>query len=144
MKDLLDAPRVGQDLGSVPVGEFLNQTGFDGRGGTFFVEEGVTAFVPGELAVTDRNRVATVLAVGGEEIEERDGAYYVNDVVREVTPINEARLPELRGPIEIPVGSILLLEPRPRPRTMVEIRGRIWYRWAPAADRGPVVWPPGD
>ena len=44
-------------------------------------------------------------------------------------------------PLPIPPGAALLSDPVSFVEPS-ELLGRLWYRWQPAADRGPLRWPP--
>jgi len=98
------------------------------------------------LGMGDR-LVAPVLAVPGQVVSrgahDERAALLIDGAPTAVPPLNpDARLPPLGAPFSVPEGYVVIYA-EPLTLTPVdEVLGHLSYRWAPAADRGPVPWPP--
>ena len=87
--------------------------------------------------------VGPILALPGQTLSDCEGGWCVDGEPVEVPPLNPAaRLPRVGQPLLVPTGSVVLLAAPIQAVPEDHLIGRVWYRWSPVEQRGPVVWPP--
>lgn len=88
--------------------------------------------------------VSSVLATPGQVVELRDGALAVDGHPPRAHPLNPgARPPALPAArLVVPPGAVATYTDPVQLVAQDRLAGRITARWLPAADRGPVQWPP--
>jgi len=126
------------------------------EGGAFLVDP----VIDGELEVNDLVAVGAlprfwqlapepveagpVLALPGQRVEVDDGVLLVDGAPTQVQILNPRAVPRLVGAdgMLVPEGMVaVLIDPITLMRPE-DLLGRISYRWTPAAERGPLQWPP--